>query len=447
MRIMRKKEAAVAADRNTEILDELAGKTREVLSTTSRLSDFDVQMQHVNRQLTDYTGQMQDVSEMNLAVVEETTASMSVVNQTVSKAAENLKTVAGTAAELAEQNHGNQQLLQETVALKNEVSENSQTMSVNIEQLLTLSAEIDRVVASVQEIASQTNLLALNASIEAARAGEQGRGFAVVAEEVRQLAEDTNKNLENMRDYVKNVKEAAAQSKDSLQKTLSSTEAMEEKIEAVHTTVTAESITLKSVVEHIQAVDEEIRGITQATAEIDKAMEQNAKDAQNLSSMAAMLKKSASINVECATHVSEIDDELAENTRQIFLKLHAAGRVMNRAEFTGVLESAKVAHKAWIDKLKKMTATMEIIPLQTNGEKCAFGHFYRAVALDDEKLLEIWKEIGTEHKQLHSIGARAMEAILNGTQGKAQEYCEEAVKLSERLLEKMATAERIAGAE
>lgn len=442
MKILRKKEAAVS--QNTGILDELAGKTSEVLSVTSRLSDFDVQMQHVNRQLTDYTGEMQDVSEMNLAVVEETTASMSMVNQTVNKAALNLKTVAGTAAQLAEENRGNQELLQETVALKNEVAENSRIMSVNIEQLVTLSAEIDRVVASVQAIAAQTNLLALNASIEAARAGEQGRGFAVVAEEVRQLAEDTKLNLGSMHDYVRNVKEAAAQSKDSLQKTLLSTDAMGEKIEAVHATVTVESVTLKSVVEHIHAVDEEIQGITQATSEIDRAMDQNARDAQKLSNMASMIRESTTVNVECASRVAEIDDALAESARQIFYELRGAGRAMKKEEFMGTLESAKAAHKVWIEKLKKMAASMEMIPLQTNGEKCAFGHFYGAVMPENAKLVSIWKEIGSEHKQLHAIGAKVVEAILSGAQDKAEKYCEEAVKLSEQLLEKMELAGKTA---
>ncbi len=426
------------------VLDDLAGSTDELLETTSVLSGFDVRLRYVNEKLTDYTDEMRDISQANLAVVEETTAGMNQVNNTVSEAAGMLRRVADSAHTLSGRNEESRVLLDEAVSLKNEVLANSGEMRVKIEHLADLTVEIEKVVASVQGIASQTNLLALNASIEAARAGEQGKGFAVVADEVRKLADDTKANLESMRAFVAQVKEAASESRSSLVRALGSTDAVGEKIEQVHTMVSENADLLLELADEVKRVNTDIQDITTAAGGINGAMEQNSQDAQRLTEMAVKITESAKDNVECAVSVGEIDSKLSALTEDLFRHLRNAGKTVRAAEFKAVIQKARQAHRVWTDKLGEMVEQMELAPLQTNGERCAFGHFYYAFQIRNGRLLSLWREIGDEHKSFHAMGTDVMEAIRQGDRERACKLGDKAKIMSAGLLGKLEQAERIA---
>jgi methyl-accepting chemotaxis protein len=71
-----------------------------------------------------------------------------------------------------------------------------------VEGVDATTAEIDKMMAAIEDVSFRTNLLALNAAVEAARAGEKGAGFAVVADEVRTLAQTTQKTAREIRELV-----------------------------------------------------------------------------------------------------------------------------------------------------------------------------------------------------------------------------------------------------
>lgn len=439
---MKKKNVAMALGQ--QALDGIAEKTGELLNTTSSLSTFDIQLKHVNEQLAEYSDIMQDVSESNLAVIEETTAMMGQVNQTVSDTADNLQHVTATALELEQRNKESREFLGEAVSLKTEMTKDAKEMSVNIEQLVKLAVEIDNVVASVQGIASQTNLLALNASIEAARAGEHGRGFAVVAEEVRELADDTKSNLEDMRSFVEQVKVAAEQSSNSLSRAMGSTESMGRKIEQVASVISQEALKLQEVVEDVKKVNGDVQSISAAADDVDKVMRQNSEDAQRLSDIASQIKVSTRANAECASKVSDIDDRLSSVTKKFYDELSAGGRHVHGEELADTIQKAQNAHSVWLKELCGMVDRMEIAPLQTNGEKCAFGHFYKALTIENRRLIPLWKEIGAAHLNFHKLGKNVLNAITQQDRQRAGQAYREAEALSAILLDKLAQAEKLA---
>ncbi len=155
------------------------------------------------------------------------------------------------------------------------------TKSMN--DINTASEETQKIVKSIDEIAFQTNLLALNAAVEAARAGEAGAGFAVVADEVRSLAMKATESAKNSSALIENIVG---------------------KIKGGQTLVHETSNTISEVAESTEKVtqlmgdiaaasQEQSRGIEQinsAVAEMNLTTQQNAANAEELTSMMSIFR-------------------------------------------------------------------------------------------------------------------------------------------------------------
>lgn len=149
---------------------------------SDRLTEIVSRLRHTSNGVKNATGEIlagaNDLSSRTTrqaAAIEETSAAMEQLSQTVTENAGRAKSASRQSVQLAE-------AADQTGAVMARAN-------LAMEGISAGSRKISNIIGMIDDIAFQTNLLALNASVEAARAGEAGKGFAVVAIEVRRLAQ------------------------------------------------------------------------------------------------------------------------------------------------------------------------------------------------------------------------------------------------------------------
>ena len=162
------------------------------------------------------------------------------------------------------------------------------------------SVQIEKIIATIENIAFQTNILALNAAVEAARAGSAGKGFAVVADEVRNLASKSD--------------EAAKATKGLIENSVQATERGSQIVDEV-------SATLKRTLELVVESNEAIGTITQAVKEDAESI---AQVTEGIGQISAVVQTNSASSEESAAVSSELFSQvqmMEAQTRKFKLKV------------------------------------------------------------------------------------------------------------------------------
>ena len=170
-----------------------------------------------------------------------------------------------------------------------------------MDAIKTSSADIAKIIKTIDEIAFQTNILALNASVEAARAGEAGAGFAVVADEVRNLAQRC----------AQAAKETATKIEDAVQKSAVGADISAKVAKSLEEIVGKARQVDEMAGEVAAASQEQSQGIAQlntAVTQMDKVTQSNAANAEESAAAAEELTAQAESLKEAVSDLLRLVD-------------------------------------------------------------------------------------------------------------------------------------------
>ena len=212
------------------------------------------------------------------AAVEETSASLEEVGAMVKQDAE----------------HASQadNLMKEANTVIMSADESMKKLTTSMQEISTASAQTQKIVKTIDEIAFQTNLLALNAAVEAARAGEAGAGFAVVADEVRNLAMRAAEAAKNTSTLIEGTVQKVNTGSALVKETSESFNTASESTVRIGTIISEIAGSASQQANAVTQVTKAIHEIDTVTQSNAAAAEESASASEELNAQAEMMKAS-----------------------------------------------------------------------------------------------------------------------------------------------------------
>ena len=220
-------------------------------------------------------------TEQQAASLEQTSASMAELTQTVSQNSDSARNANALAVKAASVTEAGSAAVEGMVKTIGEISASS--------------TKISEITGVIEGIAFQTNILALNAAVEAARAGEQGRGFAVVASEVRNLAQRSASAAKEIKEMITTSVATIQSGTEQASQVSTTMNEIKTAIDHVSTIVNEIATASEEQNRSIQQVGQAVRQMDDTTQQNAALVEQAAAAAQSLEEQAAKMTQTVSV--------------------------------------------------------------------------------------------------------------------------------------------------------
>jgi len=180
------------------VSDDLEGGSEKILLSVNKNRE-------ISGEISSKIGEINHVIQESQANLQAVSANTADLTRDSERLLSDVQKLIATVNQRVEETEREQEAILATTVKAESIGEEVAGNISSIENLRSITGEIETFVDKILTIAEQTNLLALNAAIEAARAGESGRGFAVVAEEVKKLAEAANATSKEIREKLATI--------------------------------------------------------------------------------------------------------------------------------------------------------------------------------------------------------------------------------------------------
>lgn len=398
--------------RLTDIHNNVEDVYKKNLSSILSISGVDTEVNYHMARLSDMTSEVDDAThaitnaaKSNATVAEEIASQHQQLTSTITETAANSDHVYEKIGESQQELINIKELSNSTIAI-------SRHTETEMGELLTIVGRMNEVIDGINSISSQTNLLALNASIEAARAGEAGKGFAVVADEIRKLAEQTQQLTATMGNFVENIRVASEKSAEGATNTVNALDSMADKITNIGDINRANMEDMKQIASNVTSLAAVSQEISSAMQELENQTVEISSQCEQLSNITVRVGDVANNVTEAIKPFSRLEEEL-NLSAQTFQKL-GCDKFFQHDERTYYLyiKWMSMIHEGWVKKFRAMLDNQALLPLELDVDRCALGRCFPYLTMNDTDALSHWNEAASLHKEIHKIGKKLYDAIL-----------------------------------
>jgi len=375
-----------------DMLTRVYGNSTTIDKSTELLSTLSKDLSHSALDMSEHCNSV-------AAAAEEMNANMSAIAAASEETSTNINMVAAAAEEMTSTINGIASNADTAQDITREAVKEARTANERVQNLGNAAKTVSKVTETINSIAEQTNLLALNATIEAARAGEAGKGFAVVANEIKDLAKQTADATQEIKEHIDGIQSSSKQTIDVIS-TITSTI---DKVSEIVTTITT------AISEQAQATTEISTNVSQAALGIREVNENIAQASTVNSEVTSDISDINTQSEEVAVHSQDVNDV---GTEMYALAQQLCELVQEFKINPGTFDigAVKIAHFTWKIRMSSVLSGFKQMNAKDvpDHHNCEFGQWFDN-ASDELKSQPVYKDIETQHKDVHKIVAEAID--------------------------------------